>query len=604
MAKTTDESMPFDVRPNAQALVRKQRRAADFDRICAGVCELAAAIFDVPMAALSLREGEALTAAAAFGIPDIDVLDGIAFMQRPLIAGEGLHIPDAACDARYFLESAVLHAPHIRFYADMPLVHKGGIIGVIALADAAAHEDFPAVKQVVLAKFADQVATLMSLAQGSGDDMRGMVQMQQKRLDRAAELAGFGYWTIDLASREVVWSREMYGLLGLNEKTYRPQVATHLDIYQPDDRPVVIEHFQRAVNAGEDFDFELRIIRRRDKAARLIRTKGGVEYDGDGAPVRLCAVVRDVTEGAEKVTGHSQAAFLGHVTDELRAPLNEILSYARLIETRPVSGNEIAGYAQNLLASAEALKHLIGDMPIPEVMERLDEGDEIVDVAATIRETVDAFALQAQAAQTRLSAHFVDFTRKQARLDDMRVRQVLQNLIANACKFTQGGVISVTASQVTAENPQTLKPEIRLHVSVRDTGIGMEEAQARALFSGGKKKRGLGLSVAQAIVESFGGHIGAVSRPGEGTNVWFEIPVDWVDAPTASAPDPRATPVPRTLMRQTFDTPQSRPAYAPPRPRFEAAPPAEAPRHAPVDEDRINREYLRALLADMKLDLQ
>lgn len=116
------------------------------------------------------------------------------------------------------------------------------------------------------------------------------------------------------------------------------------------------------------------------------------------------------------------------------------------------------------------------------------------------------------------------------------------------------------------------------------------------------KKHGLGLSVAQAIVESLGGHIGAVSRPGEGANVWFEIPVDWVEAPEVK-PDPKAAPVPRTLTRQIFDRPQSRPAYAPPRPRIDAAPPEPA-KHAPVDEDRINREYLRALLADMKLDLQ
>jgi signal transduction histidine kinase len=599
MAKTTDESTPFDVRPNPQALARKQRRAADFERICAGVCELAAAIFDVPMAAVSLREGEALTVAAAFGIPNIDVLDGIAFTQRPLIAGEGLCIPDAARDARYFLESAVLRAPHIRFYADMPLVHEGEIIGVLALADAAPRTDFPAAKQAVLTKFAGQAATLLALAQGSGSDMRGRLHMQQKRLDRAAELAGFGYWTIDLASREVVWSREMYGLMGLNQKTYRPQVATQLDIYQPEDRPVVIEHFQRAVNAGEDFDFELRIIRRRDKAARLIRTKGGVEYDGDGAPVRLCAVVRDVTATA---AAPAEEGFLGHIADELRAPLNEIVSYARLIETRPVSGSEIADFAHHLQTSAQAMKTLIGDMLPHEPAVSTEAGGEIIDVATMIREAVASFTLQAQAAQTRLSAHFVDFTRKQACLDDMRVRQVLQNLIANACKFTQGGVISVTASQVTAENPQTLKPEIRLHVSVRDTGIGMDEAQARALFSGGKKKHGLGLSIAQAIVESLGGHIGAVSRPGEGTNVWFEIPVDWLEMPEVK-PDPKAAPVPRTLTRQTFDTPQSRPAYAPARPRIDAVPSAPT-KHAPVDEDRINREYLRALLADMKLDLQ
>lgn len=585
MAKTADESTPFDVRPTLRAQGRKCRRAAEFDRICVSVCELAAAMFDLPMAALSLRDGDGLTPVAAFGIPDIEALDTLAFTERSLVAGEGLRIDDATRDARYFLESAVLHAPHIRFYADMPLVHDGEILGIIAIADAKPCPDFPAMKLAVFAKFADQVATLLALAQGSGGDMRGALQAQQKRLDMAAEMAGFGYWTIDLATREVTWSKGLYALLGLNEKTYTPQVATQLDIYAAADHPGVIERFQRAVNAGADFDFELRITRRKDKAARLIRTKGGVEYDGDGAPVRLCAVVRDVTE-----TGVSDD-FLGHITDELRAPLNDIVSYARRMETQPVSSRDIAGYARHLLTSAEALESLVDN-----AAQTSAEDGETVDIAAMIRETVDAFTLQAEAAQTRLSTHFVDFTRPTARLDVMRVRQVLQNLLSNACKFTRGGVISVTASQVTAENPQTLRPEIRLHVSVRDTGIGMDEALAHNLFNSGKK--GLGLSIAQTIVEMLGGHIGAVSRPGEGANVWFEIPVEWAEAPSVK-PDPKAVPVPRTLTRQSFETRQSRPAYAPLRPRYDPDP----VRHAPVDEDRINREYLRALLQDMKLDL-
>src|SRR5690348_1425441 len=136
MAKTADESTPFDVRPTLRALGRKCRRAAEIDRICVSVCELAAAMFDLPMAALSLRDGDGLTPVAAFGIPDIEVLDTLAFMARKLVAGEGLQINDATRDARYFLESAVLHAPHMRFYADMPLVHDGEILGVIAIADA------------------------------------------------------------------------------------------------------------------------------------------------------------------------------------------------------------------------------------------------------------------------------------------------------------------------------------------------------------------------------------------------------------------------------------------------------------------------------------
>jgi len=583
MAETTDETTPFDIRPNVRAPGRSHRRAAGFARACRSVCELAAGAFGLPMAFLSLYEDGALIPAATFGIADIEVLDTLVFLRRPLIAGEGVLIGDASRDARYFLESAVLHAPHIRFYADMPLVYDGEILGVIAIADSAPCLDFSASKQSVLAQFADQAATLLALMQGSGNDRRGEGVMQQKRMDMAADMAGFGYWTIDLATREAVWSKGLYALLGLNEEAVRPEVAALLDLYAPDDRPGVIECFQRAVNDGEDFDFTRRIVRPGDRAARLIRTRGGVEHDRDDTPVRLCGIVCDVTE-----TPAAREGFLGHIADELRAPLNEIVGYARLIGTRSVSGAEIAGFAHNLLASAGALESLIGDALTPEAAVE-DEG-EIVDAAALIRETVEAFLPQAVAAQTRLSTHFVDFTRANARLDVMRVRQVLQNLLSNACKFTRGGIISVTASQVAAENPRTLKPEIHLHVSVRDTGAGMTETQARSLFDGSQTggKRGLGLCVARTIVEMLGGHIGATARPGEGSHVWFEIPADWAEAPAVMGPDPKAAPSPRTLTRQYFGGPPSRPAYAPP------------VRRAPVDENRINREYLRALLEDMK----
>ena len=397
MAKITDESTPFDVSPDIRAQGRKHRRATEFDHICRSVCELAGAIFDLPMAILSLHGGEALTPIAAFGVPDIEVLDTLALIQRTLIAGDGLCIEDVTRDSRYFLESAVLHAPHIRFYADMPLVYQDKILGVLSIADVAPGPDFSASKRALLAMYADQVAVLLALAQGVGNDARRQLQAQQKRLDIAADMTGFGYWTIDLVSREVAWSSGLYTLLGVNEKTYRPQVETLLDIYQPDDRPTVIERFQHAVNAGEDFDFDLPVVRQKDKSARLIRTRGGVEHDEDGTPVRLCAVMHDITETAVA------DGFLGRLTDDLCARLNEIVK-----------------------------------------------------------------------------------------------------------------------------------------------------------------------------------------------------------------PDPRAVPVPRTLKRQTFETPQSRPAYAPLRPRFEAAPLTQAEpqpvpqpaRHAPVDDDRINREYLRALLQDMKLDMQ
>ncbi len=128
----------------------------------------------------------------------------------------------------------------------------------------------------------------------------------------------------------------------------------------------------------------------------------------------------------------------------------------------------------------------------------------------------------------------------------------------------------------------------------------MSEEQTHDLFSDTRKPTGLGLSVSKAIIDLLGGHIGVVSRLGEGSNFWFELPVNWVEAPSRSeATQTMVAPrilnrVPADPMRQPVTQSFGQPAFAQP---------AAFAGHGRIDEDRINREYLRALLQDMKLDI-
>ncbi len=315
--------------------------------------------------------------------------------------------------------------------------------------------------------------------------------------------------------------------------------------------------------------------------------------------------MRDITEGVsdqEEIIRARMAAedindakndFLAHITSELKTPLSNILGYARLLNEQRIEDPDVASYVTNLLASAKAMQSLVKDtldisaMEAPVVREaaHAHSAEEAVNVVNLIRDIVNQFGAQAAATQTRLNAHFVDIDNAWGRLDSMRLRQVLQNLIGNACKFTRGGLINVTASQVMVDQSTWLR------VSIRDTGIGMSEEQTHDLFSETRKPAGLGLSISKAIVELLGGHIGVVSRLGEGSNFWFEIPVAWVESP-ARAEAAQTMVAPRLLNRVPAD-PMRQPVSAP----------AAAVSHGRVDEDRINREYLRALLQDMKLDL-
>ena len=585
----------------------------EFGRICAQVCELATGIFDIPLAFIKIYEGAQLVTRATTGFPEARLIEDLSFCERKLVPGDSLIIPDATADARYFLESAVLNAPTLRFYVDIPLVCNGSVLGVLALCERTPRHDFTPSKLNLLRQFANNASATIALARNaSGRNLE--LRAQQTRFDLAQDMTGIGCWTVDLKTRDVNWSKGLYALYGLSPKAFKPRVATQLDIYEQADQPLIIDKFQRAVNAGEDFDFNVDIIRRKDKVVRTVRTRGGIELGDDGKPARLFGVVRDITEGAsgdEELIKARMAAedvndaktdFLTHITQELKTPLNNILAYARLLNEQRFDNPDVASYSLNLLKSAKALQSLVKDTldvtgleaQAPREVSHAHSREDAVNVANLVKEVVDQFAPQAQAAQTRLTAQFIDFDNPYAQIDAMRLRQVLQNLIGNACKFTRGGLIAVTASQVVTEATIGKGAQKLLRISVHDTGIGMSDDQSLNLFNGDSTKTGLGLSISKAIVDLLGGHIGVVSRIGEGANFWFEVPVQWAAAPArvieqAPYAATLATPAPRPL-RAPVDNIRSTIATAPARTNL-------------VDDDRINREYLKALLEDMKLDM-
>lgn len=229
--------------------------------------------------------------------------------------------------------------------------------------------------------------------------------------------------------------------------------------------------------------------------------------------------------------------FLAHTSHELRTPLNSILGFSRLIlDGLCKSREEEQELMRDVFVSAQHLLGVVNDILDIARIEANQMTLRVVEVNPrhVLDSTLPLVALQAASKGLELR----DLTLWQklpvVRADEVRLRQVLLNVLYNAVKFTSEGWVSLGAAIL---NGGTGEPaSARLRLEIEDTGIGIPPEKREAVFQkfvqvensparrlGGS---GLGLAIARRLVEMMGGEIGLEeSRSGRGTLVWFTLPV-------------------------------------------------------------------------------
>ncbi|MBI3406287.1 MAG: hypothetical protein HY046_12610 [Acidobacteria bacterium] len=230
-------------------------------------------------------------------------------------------------------------------------------------------------------------------------------------------------------------------------------------------------------------------------------------------------------------SGHAKDEFLAQTSHELRTPLNSILGFTKLIlDGLTGSREEEHELLRDVFASAQHLLGVVNDILD---IGRIEAGKmalhiEEVDPRAILDSTLPLIAMQA--AGKGLNLHDETLTANLPRVlaDEVRLRQVLLNLLTNAVKFTSRGSVTLHAS-TTAHRGFLL-------LEVEDTGIGVAHEKQEAVFQkfvqadavqarkhGGS---GLGLTISRRLVQLMGGAIGLVSEgEGHGTRVWFTLPL-------------------------------------------------------------------------------
>jgi len=232
-----------------------------------------------------------------------------------------------------------------------------------------------------------------------------------------------------------------------------------------------------------------------------------------------------------ELANRAKTEFLAHMSHELRTPLNAVLGYSDMLRGQflgPLGNDGYLDYVGNIHSAGE---HLLGVLSDILDVSKVEAGElEIEDGEVDIRETVaDCWKMVMEKADLGRVALKVSVEPGLPRLrgDHRRLKQVLLNLLTNAIKFTRKrGTVTVTA---------TLRDGGGIDLAVSDTGIGIAPKDIpRVLRPFGQVKEayvsrpgegsGLGLSLANALVELHGGTFTIESRPGEGTTVTAAFP--------------------------------------------------------------------------------
>jgi len=329
---------------------------------------------------------------------------------------------------------------------------------------------------------------------------------------------------------------------------------------------------REALALGRELDIPEETVHTRDGHERVLHAKKLPILDSTGQPRYLLTIAEDVTERKKKehevatlnaalaqrsaeveAANRAKSTFLATMSHEIRTPMNGMLGMLELLSLTDLDSEqrETLGLVRE---SSKSLLRIIDDILDFSKIEagKLEVRPDVVSIKQVIEEVQSIYSGNASS-KGLLVRRLVDPRISPAlRVDPVRLRQILNNFVSNAIKFTSAGSIEIRAEWLGRSDGLD-----HLRFVVKDTGIGISLEDQRGLFQpfsqapGDEPRRraggaGLGLVISRQLAQMMGGTISLESEPGQGTTITLHLSLPIAESLPEHADGARAPVLPPT----------------------------------------------------------
>jgi signal transduction histidine kinase len=384
-------------------------------------------------------------------------------------------------------------------------------------------------------RFHWHLSTMMA-ARAELQESQAAVSLLNERMKLAANAAEVGIYEWDLVTQAVNWDEQVYKMWDLDAAEGPATLAAWRSRIHPADLARTQERFGVIFKKDKDFDLEFRVVSR-SGVVRDIRSRGFMERDAAGKPIKMVGLVMDVTE--LRRLDRMKQEFVSMVSHELRTPLTAIRGALGLLASNSIQpGDDSATLKSRQLIdlanrNAARLALLIDDIL---VMDKIESGKMRFELAN--HDLHDLLSQALVSNKTYADSLGVSFALRPASVpivvfvDPNRFLQVITNLLSNAAKFSpRGKTVEVATTLQGSVHEGVNRSMVRVSVSDHGPGIPLEFqskifgkfCQSDSSDSRSKTGSGLGLAISKAITEAMKGTIGFTTLENSGTTFFLNF---------------------------------------------------------------------------------